>query len=147
MPTELAHVLLVAERMREADRLEVLASDGLSPKDAILASWRVSDFTRTLLLNGEPAAVFGARLLADGTAQPWALTSDVVDRNRKAFWRASKHVTSALLDRYHTLVQCVDARHARALRWVARLGFEVSLEPHACGPGGALFHQAILRRN
>lgn len=141
---ELAHLAQAAADMREADRLEVLASDGHSPAGALVASCGVSEFVRALFIERELAAVFGVRRLQSGAALPWVLTTTVVDRHPMAFWRASKHVVRELRKRYPVLVQCIDARHAQALRWAARLGFELAKDPHPCGVSGLPFLEAIL---
>lgn len=146
VPTEMKHIEQAALSIRHADRIEVLASHGLDARQAILASWYGSDFARTLFIDDRIAAIFGVRSLPDGAAQPWVLTTDLVDRRPVAFWRASKHVVRELRGRYPLLGQCIDARHEQALRWVSRLGFEVDKEPHRCGVLGLWFHRAILRR-
>lgn len=145
VPALLRHIPLIAPKMRQADALEVWASDGLRPAQAIRASMRGSDFSRTLFIHGECAAIFGVKL-QDGVGVPWVLTTTVVDRFPIAFWKASKHVLGELAQKYGVLAQCIDWRHAQALRWVKRLGMAVDESPHRCGPEGALFHHVFLRR-
>lgn len=146
IPVEIGHLALAAADMREADQLEVLASDGHRPAEALLASCAVSEFTRALFLDGELAAVFGVRKLETGVAVPWALTTTAVDRHRIAFWRASKLVLLELRKRYPLLSQCIDARHKQALRWARRLGFSAGFGGvHLCGAAMLPFHHLVLR--
>lgn len=121
-----------AVRMRAPDRAEVLASDGWLPEQALSASMMASELSRVLLIQGEVAAVFGVRVLESGVAQPWALTTDTVERFPVSFVRASRQVLRELVTRYPVLVQCIDDRYKAALRWVELLGFRV-FAPHRCG--------------
>lgn len=130
--------------MRAADAAEVYASDGLRPAQALRRSMKGSDFSRTLLIEGEPAAMFGVRVI-EGVGFPWALTTETAERFPLAFWRASQHVVREIVDRYRFLSQCIDARHVMALRWAGRLGFRVDKQPHECGKFGLPFHMITLR--
>lgn len=145
VPAEPAHIAHVAEHMRQADRDEVLASDGWTPHEALRESRSASFFTRALLIDGEPVAIFGGVFLGVAVL-PWALTTDAVERHPIAFVKASKHVVRELLVTWPHLVQCIDARHVKALRWAKALGFEVE-EPHVCGLAGLPFHRIVLRRS
>lgn len=132
------HVDLVAPRMRSADCLEVLASGGFTPADAIRASLAISSFARTAFIDGEAAAIFGVVERDDGRAIPWLLTTTTVDRFPLTFLKASKVVIRALLEAWPEMLQAVDVRYAGALSWAKRLGFTVS-EPRSFGFEGREF--------
>ena len=134
-----AHVDLVAPRMRSADCMEVLASGGFSPADALRASLAISIFARTVFFDDEAAAIFG--IVETGSAAiPWLLTTDTVDRYPLTFWRASKTVLAHLREVWPEMVQAVDARYAGALSWAKRLGFTVG-EPEPFGVEGRPFRR------
>lgn len=87
--------------------------------------------------------MFGV-LVEEGIAIPWLLTTTTVDRYPLAFWRASKHVIAQLREVFPFLVQQVDGRYSQALRWAARLGFEVcGAQPF--GVDKLPFHPIVLR--
>lgn len=147
VPATEAHARELAPRMRAADVAENLASDGFTPLEACLASIAVSTEARAAYFDGALGALFG---VAEGPflglkAVPWLLTSDVVERHPRAFWQACKEVLAGWLERYLVLEQAIDARYVVALRWAARLGFEVE-PPEPWGVAGLPFCRITLRR-
>jgi hypothetical protein len=127
-----AHVERLATMMRDADRAELIATDGRDAQDSLLLGISLSEFSRTVMLDGEPAAMFGVRVLDNGVAVPWLLTTTLLDRAPVSFWRASKAVVREIVAQYPVLIRCVDARHRQALSYAARLGFTIGTE-HPCG--------------
>jgi hypothetical protein len=150
VPATVSHAHALAATMRADDAAEC-AAFGLTPLDALLESLRASEVAWTLLLDGEPAAMWGAEplrrtLLSEpGAASAWALTGTAVERHRKEFARVSRAGVAALLARYPVLFADVDARYARALRWVRWLGFTV-LPAVPFGASGEPFHPIVLER-
>lgn len=137
-----AHVNLVAARVRSADAAEVLASGGYSPREALDAGLKLSEMARTVFIGDEALCMFGVVVSGDW-AIPWLLTTDAVDRNPLAFWRASKVILAELCALYPLMLQQVDARYTQALSWVRRLGFDVApAEPF--GRAGLPFHRITL---
>jgi hypothetical protein len=139
-----AHEL--APRMRAADAAEVLASGGYAPLDALLEGLLFSSEAYAARFNGELVALFGIVPGPADEAYPWLLTSAAVERHRGAFLRASRAVIEDWTARFPVLVQQVDARYAAALRWAARIGFEVA-EPAPFGQAGLPFCRITLRRD
>lgn len=142
MDATLRHVDLIADRMRRADRAEVRASGNLSPREAVLASFEISEFVRTAFIESEPLCMFGV-VVGEGCAYPWLLTTDLVDRYPLTFWRASKKVLAEVRGRYPVLVQQIDARYSQALNWARRLGFEVATAA-PFGVNGMPFHRISI---
>lgn len=143
LPVEVRDIAYVAVNMREADALEIMASGGQRPAEALVASCAASVLARSLFIGGELCAIFGV-LKHFTTAVPWALTTANVERHPVDFWRASKIVLAEMRKSYPSMVQCIDARHGRALEWAKRLGFEVN-EAHTCGVEKLPFHQISMR--
>lgn len=133
----------VAKAMRQADRDEILASDGLRPAPCLRAQLRRSEFARTAFSGNEPLAMLGV-ILGDFAAVPWMLTTEAVERYPYAFWCACKAGLLEMRTMYPVLVQMIDARHVRALSWARRLGFE-QLPAEPFGFAGLPFHPFILR--
>ena len=147
VPATEAHARELAPSMRAADVAENLASDGFTPLEACLVSLAISTEARAAYFGGELGALFG---VAEGPflgfkAIPWLLTTGVVERHQRAFWRASRLVVASWLERYLVLEQAIDARYGMALRWAARLGFEVE-PPAPWGVAGLPFCRITLRR-
>lgn len=145
VPAAPEHADALAARMRPADVAEVLASDGHTPGEAVRYAIASSTEAWAWLVDGEVAAIWGLGLLSflGDIWTPWLLTSDLVEHHRKAFLRACREQL-AQLRRHHVLINFIDARHTRALRWVRALGFEVA-DAAPYGASGLPFHRVILR--
>lgn len=133
----------VAKAMRQADRDEILASDGLRPAPCLRANLQRSEFARTAFVGDEPLAMLGV-ILGDFAAAPWMLTTEAVEHYPYAFWCACKAGLLEMRTMYPVLVQMIDARHTRALSWARRLGFE-QLPAELFGVARLPFHPFILR--
>jgi hypothetical protein len=147
VPATRAHAEQLAPLMRPADAAEVKASGGYEPLDALLDAMSWSAEAYAGFIDGELACLFGVvpGTFLTGEAVPWLLTSGVVQRNPRAFLRASRGVIAGWLEQYPVLVQQVDARYDAALRWAARVGFEVE-PPAPFGVGGEPFCRISMRR-
>lgn len=150
VPVEPSHVLAVARTMRKADRDEVAASDAQEPLQALQDSIDASEGCATFLIDGEPAAIFGVRVLrADFLGEPvacvaWMLTSEVVNRHPILFAKSSRVVVPMLLERYGCLHNAIDARYGAALRWAEWVGFTVH-PPEPFGAAGLPFCRIEMR--
>ena len=147
IPATKDHARQLAPLMRSADQAEVRASDGMSPAEALEYSLRVSDEAYTGFIDGELACLFGVVRgpFLTGAATPWLLTTSVVQRKPRAFLRASREVIADWMGKYPVLVQQVDARYEQALRWAARVGFQVE-PPAPFGVAGEPFCLIHMKR-
>ncbi len=141
LPAKPAHAEALAASLRAADAAEVLASDGLDPLSALTFSLALSSESYAGLIEGEVVALFGVRRpsLVSRRGIPWLLTGDAVERHPLAFVKASRGVLACWRQDYAALGNWVDARHAKALRWLAWLGFTIHpARPY--GVAGLPFH-------
>ena len=119
----------MAPHVRVEDAAEVWGADGQTPYEAlewgILAS---GPEAWTVRFDGKIAAMWGVApvSLISGMAVPWLLTTSEVDRHPRTFIRCCREALYDLRSRYATLMNRVDARYTKALRWAARMGFEVT---------------------
>lgn len=127
-PATEADAAMLAINMRHEDREEVIASDGPDVHATVLESIRRSEEAWALTIGGELACVwgivrspFGLGSVADGVV--WMLSTNVVERNPKSFWRECKRVVPELTQKWGMLVNAIDTRHTKAIRWGHRLGF------------------------
>jgi hypothetical protein len=131
----------LSRAMRKADEDEVMASGGFGPLRALTLSFRASFQCRTLLVDEEPAAMWGVMPLPQsGVGAAWLLTSTLVDTVPTAFLRISIRELARMRRGWSELFNYVDARHTVALRWAAWLGFDVG-EPQPFGVSGLPFHR------
>lgn len=138
--------LHLAAAMRAADAAECVAI-GCTPLEGVVESMKRSLFSHTVEFDGQPAAIWG--VVQDvghlDVGMVWVLTSNVVDRHHNRFWRTSVRVLRGLASVRPVLFNFIDARYEKALRWAARLGFEIQTAV-GFGPQSLPFHPAIYRR-
>lgn len=129
-PATLGDIVELSQNMREADRLEVLASTGKGPFLAAYESFNLSKESWALRIDGDLICVYGVAplhedtlLVSDTSGIVWMLATEAIGRHKKAFLKLSKEVFPTLFERWGTLVNAVDVRHEKALRWGKRMGF------------------------
>lgn len=145
LPGDIAYI---AENLRKADRQEVIAATGAtSMKEAIAeAVLRSSHCWTGALPDGEPVTIFGVAPVAllGSVGSPWMLgTERMFDFPRVLMGEGRRYLTR-MLRLYPHLVNYVDARNARSVRWLARVGFTVH-EPQPFGEAGLPFHRFEMR--
>jgi hypothetical protein len=144
----LQHAAELAADMRSADALESLAALGLPPLETLHTSLSVSTLALSLVAKEGVLAMCGVAPFprADGTevGNLWLLTSTLVDKHPKAFFRAARLVVPLMLEAYpNGLFNFVDARYAKAVRLLRALGFHLApAVPY--GLGGELFFPFTL---
>jgi hypothetical protein len=150
VPATGAHARELAPRMRASDAAEVLASGGYTPYEALNDALLQSDMAYTALFDGQVACMWGVTpvrrsALVGRIGAAWLLTSDLVERYPRAFWRGCKVELERLFESYDLLVNAIDCRHEQAIRWSKRLGFRLE-EPQSYGEDGLLFRWFRVRK-
>lgn len=121
------------------EEIEEFDSLGVSSAQCMRLGMLNSD-ARTVFINEEPAAMFGIIRNEDHNVV-WAVFTQAIDRHPIAFLRESRRLADAF---DCAIVNYVDARNAKAVKWFKWLGFHVS-EAEPYGPHGALFHRFTNR--
>ena len=132
--------------MREADRQEVWAINRFTAFNALTESVGRSVNVKTALVDNKVLAIFGIGTLTflSRTAVPWVLTSNEVEKHRRMFLQYSKWWIEEVRKEYPLLVNIVDGRYIKALKWLKWLGFEIG-PALPLGVDGALFHRIEMR--
>jgi hypothetical protein len=131
--------------MRAEDRAECIAC-GYEPGEGLRRAVEDSgEHVLALVIDYQVAAIWGVVPVKDGIGAVWALTSTVVNRHRKIFWRFSVRAFERLTTEWPFLFAAVDARYTAAVRWLKRLGFTIG--EASLGFGTSVpFHHATYRR-
>lgn len=147
VPATEAHVEEMATRVRAADVEELWASGRKTPVEAMRLGIQVSTDAWAGLVDGEVMCVFGVApySMLTGTGVPWMVGSTLIDRHASRFAMRCRPVVNRMLDDYPHLVNYVDSRNRRAIRWLRWLGFEVG-EPEPYGWQGIPFHRFEMTR-
>lgn len=134
---------VVADTIRTEDARE-LKSLGLAPLEAIQSSLARSRYAWTGTWKGVPVCVFGVVPISGNAARLWLLGSRRLDECKVAYMRTCRQKIKGILELYPVLVNAVDSRYGRALKWVERLGGEWVGEAKA--DDGTVFKIFVIRR-
>ena len=138
-----SNMLHIAQHMRHADQVEVMASHGQTPRQAIFSSVKLSNFcTIATLEDDTPFAVFGLVLgsCVSGKGSPWLLGTDDIDRNVREFVEYSRQIVGEMQERCKYLENYVHCDNRKSIRWLKAMGFTVSPSPIRYGVAGELFY-------
>ena len=135
---EARHIDLLAPVLRAADRDEVFASHGVSPRQALELSVAASDNAWTGFVDEAVALMWGVCPDGAGGGTIWMLGSDLLVQHQFAFLRRSKAFVNCNCSCYASLHNMVDDRNTTSLCWLRWLGFTIG-KPVPHGPLGMLF--------
>lgn len=135
-----ADAVYLAANLRSAEVDEIEAAVGREPLPVLLDALRDGAESWTVCFDGTAAAMWGV------VPQPgfpsigvgWLLTTAAVERHAKAFWQTCLALLPAILERWPVLINAIDARHAKAIRWAKRLGLQLE-QPAPFGAAGLPF--------
>lgn len=141
-----ADLRAVARHMRAMDALEIFALTGNSPLDGLTRSVECTPGARTLVLDGDPAAIYGAAPVADGIGVPWLLGTNAIAESSRDFVAFSREEFPRLIEPYQYLENCVHRDNEASKRWLSWLGFTLE-DPAPAGVAGELFHRFWMRKH
>lgn len=120
------HIEHLAPRLRESDILELRAASGDDAETALWTSLTMTpeDMCWTYLVDGKPAAMFGACPLFDNVGGAWLLATDDFFKYKRSVWRFSVEYVDRMMQRYDSIMNFVDLRNTVSLLWLRRLGFK-----------------------
>jgi hypothetical protein len=144
-PTLHEDLFVLAADLLPADALEISAT-GFTPIEALENSWLSSLECLTARSDGKIFSVFGLSQNQDlGYLHPWMISTPDILIHRKAVLQTSKVIIQHWLAQHGHLINYVDARHTRAVRWLKWLG--ATLTPVPFGPYQRPFFQFTLGEN
>jgi hypothetical protein len=130
---------LILSDLREEEELELQAL-GHSCDDCMRLGLAYSR-AYTMFVGDEPMGMFGVMEFGDHNVL-WGVFTKAIERHPITFLRASLRFMDDLT---HEVVNYVDARNVKAVKWFRWMGFEVS-DPVPYGINGELFHAFRTRR-
>lgn len=133
------------EHMRQADQGECAAALGDDWRTLVREGIPRSTMLLAGLYGGEFGSLFGVSPTDHPrVGNPWLLGTDVVDQHPGAALQSGLIWVPRMLEQFPQLVNYVDARNERSIRWLDRIGFTIE-PPHAYGYEGRPFHQFHTR--
>lgn len=147
VPATLAHAEAMAPHLRQADRDEIWAASMSLPADSLRNGVMASRDAWAGLIDGEVACLFGVapQSLMTGSGYAWMLATPLIERHQLLFLRRCRPMVAEMLCGFNYLHNYVDARNAKAIRWLRWLGFTIH-DPAPHGVLGLPFHHFEMRR-
>jgi hypothetical protein len=147
LPAEASHITAMQGRWRPEDVAELWASAHRTPEEALARGMSASPLCWTACVGTLPVAMFGVSPAAmiGGIGCPWMVGTVELDRYAYRIMRQCRPLLARMLLTFEHLVNFVDARNTRAIRWLVALGFQFSpAAPH--GVEGLPFYRFEMRR-
>lgn len=128
-PAHIRHINRLANRMREVDRVECLAT-GRQPKQALRHCLNGSTLAWTVLKDEKPVGMFGVLPLSiiEGRGAPWFLGTDDLLTGARQWIKWGPGFVEAMQGDFPRLQNIVAIDNHRAIRVLKSLGFAVSTE-------------------
>lgn len=133
--------------LRPADFDEVSAASGPDVRASIYRAVCVSSRAFCGVINGKPAGLFGVAPYAAlaGIGSPWLVGTRACDNAPYIVCRYSRALLKITEQEYPHLINYVDVRHVKSIKWLKWLGFTLH-DPAPYGQYGMPFHKFELRR-
>jgi len=147
LPAEASHITSMQGRWRPEDVAELWAVAHRTPEACLEGGLAVSPICWTATWQGRPMAMFGVSPAAmiGGVGCPWMVGTVDLDRHSYAIMRQCRPLLARMLEVFPHLVNFVDIRNVRAIRWLRALGFTFDpAAPH--GAEGLPFFRFEMRR-
>ena len=119
---------LVAPRLREADRNEVLAVTGVAPELSLRGMVQAADQAFALCTeDGTPQGLLGVTSVSglEDAGYVWLLFTDALYDHRIEFLRRCREWLSILHTTHPLLLNYVDERNTVHVKWLRWLGFTI----------------------
>jgi hypothetical protein len=118
----------LAKGMRQADIDELDTVCEYPPDEAIIRSMQASSIAFLQAYHdadGQLICICGCSPQLDGSATPWMLSTDLLDRYSKSLTQIARSETKRMLATYQTLSNAVDVRNVKTIQWLKAIGFEM----------------------
>lgn len=138
-PSEKGDGLRMAKTLRLADRREIIAFTGESPREGVERALEDSDECWTYVLDDEPIAMCGLLNDGDGSANIWMLGSYKIKDVKMQFLRDAQEHFDTLMEKYTRVWAFADVRNRVHQKWYEWMGFKILTMVHT-GPFNLPFY-------
>lgn len=141
LPVSVDEAEEIAAIVRQADIDEICEGLELDMVHALRMCFGGSLKASKIVVDGKIVAVFGDSVhdMQLGVGVPWLISTVHVGTRARAFLKVCRGEVEEMLTRHRTLLNFVDARNVKAIRWLRWLGFEF-FDPIPYGPKGLDFY-------
>ncbi len=130
----------VADNMREADRVEIMAASGQTPIQSLTRGHRISTYSAAAYINGKCVGILGLvkPSLITKRGVPWLLGTNQLFSHGKTLTSAAREGVREMLTVCPSLSNYVHCENKRSIKWLKLLGFRME-EPQEYGVNGEMF--------
>ena len=142
-PSEWQDCRELAPYLREQDKKEILASNGLEPLRALQQAFKVSSECNTIIHeDGSNVGMFG---LAgnDVFGSPWLVGSDKLLETKRVMLPVSAKWVEEMNDLHPLMLNYVHAENKVSMKWLKSLGFQFINLVKEYGVGKQPFYQFV----
>lgn len=141
-PATPSDIVELMPRLRQSDIDECEALFGRDTAlEATMHGLRNDGVAFMMVRDGESIAVFGVCPGDEpGVGVPWMIGTNALDKCRRELMADARSCVAVWHRFYPTLANVVDARNAKSIRWLKRLGFTLH-SPEPMGVEGLPFHR------
>lgn len=139
------HVDFLKTRLRDGDNQECDAALGIPGAEGMQMSYDTSPHCWTGLCDDVPVLMFGVGDNGGEWGFPWMLASDDIKKVRGELMRQSKEHIDIMSKAYPFLLNLIDARQTKSIRWLKWCGFTIEAAL-PWGVKGLPFHRFYMRR-
>ena len=138
-------IQFVADNMRYADRVEVMASHGYTPIEALNEGVDVSNYCTAIFIEDELVGILGLVVTCrmTGHGVPWLLGTPGILLHSREFLANSKQVVESLVAKCPNMVNYVHDKNYVSIRWLKWLGFKME-QPQPFGKAGEKFRRFTM---
>ena len=124
-------IVALKDRLREADREEIIAAGNSSVQEALEQSFNRSEICLCVEQDSVVSALFGVvpDTLLGASANVWFLGSPEMRKIKKSFVKYSRFFIKEWLNRWPTLWNVVDGRYCDSLKWLMSCGAKFTKQP------------------
>lgn len=138
----------LAERLREADRIELTLAVGPDIQATLELAAQVSGecFVAETPEDGVIAFFGVTPTVFPEIGSPWMVGTDAVLKYPKGIMEGGRWATERWLEKYPTLANYVHAENEASIAWLQHLGYSLGKLVHYYGVAGAPFYQFYRHR-
>ena len=135
------HIIDLANRIKQDDVDEGMASHGMTVEQGLKFSLRFSSDAYTVVVDGVPEMIFGVCPSHGSSATIWMMSSEEVFTlvSRKRFLRETKKYVTLFHKKYAELYNHVSEKNLRSLDWLRKVGFKFTNRVPNYGVAGLPF--------
>lgn len=142
-PAKPEHVHIMSAYIDDFERMDLRRGFGVSPEDMLLQGIACGDEAYTIMVDGQPAAIYGVNYFMDLTTDGnlWGIKTKKLEKQKPRVALEGLTLLNHWAGKYGHLYAIVAAEYTEFLRWLAWCGFIVRDFPGARGEAKTVYKE------